>query len=205
MVHESISDRRAATRAGALAADLAADAADLLDVSASLGVEFRNVIAELLRAPEQPAQSVVRTLAALAPRAATGGHDGYRPPFVWVRIVPPGRRPTLTVRAGWLVPAAIQLIAEDAKAAGRSAAVHVIIPFDSGYAAAARVRAACAAIAPDVTVTIDVQSDERATTTDPMRRNGRWWRPSRRASGTRADERGFRGTWIVFGPVGATS
>jgi hypothetical protein len=204
MINESISDRRDATRAGALAADLAADATDLLDVSASLGVEFRNVVAELLRAPDQPAESVVRTLAALAPRAATGGHDGDRPPFVWVRIVPPGRRPTLTVRAGWLVPTAIQLIAEEAKAAGRGAAVHVIIPFDSGYAAAARVQAACAAIAPDVTVTIDVQGS-RAATTDATRRTRRWWRPPGGASGTRADRGGFRGTWIVFGPLGATS
>ena len=55
MVTESVVDNISpvplAITSGALAADLLADSADLLDVAATLNVEFRRVVAELRRAP----------------------------------------------------------------------------------------------------------------------------------------------------------
>jgi len=207
MVTESVSHQPAARHpraSGTLAVDLAADAADLLDVSAVLGLEFRRVVAALLRAPERPAADVVRTLASRPPRMTPP--SGEAPPFVWVRFISPGRRPKLTVRAGWLVPATVHLIAAEARAAGGDTEVQVIVPLDSGEAAAARVRALCAGIAPDVKLTIDVQGEEPGGRRRAERR-GRW-RPSGPSSSPdprRADHRFGTGTWIVFGPLGAMS
>lgn len=211
MVHESVT---ATTASGALAADLAGDSADLLDLSAALGVEFRRVVTELLREPARPAPAVVRTLAALGASPRPGGPHGDAPPFVWVRLVPTGLRARsadrkrLTVRAGWLEPAAVRCIAAEARAAGPETEVQIIVPFDSGEAAAARVRVLCSAVAPEVKLTIDVQGEEPSSRRPPARRTG-WWGPSGRASrGARpaGGASGFRtGTWVVLGPVGATS
>src|SRR6185369_10251838 len=100
---ESISEHRTpgsqTTASGALAADLAADSADLLDVSAALGVELRRVVMALLREPQEPAPSVVRALAAVAPHPRTTAPSPGGAPFVWVRLLE--KRRALSVRAGW--------------------------------------------------------------------------------------------------------
>jgi hypothetical protein len=209
MVTESLVERRSAVGAlasGTLAADLAADSADLLDVSAALGLELRRVVAELLRAPDRPAPRVVRALATMGPRTRLPAPQGDVPPFVWVRLIPTGRRPKLTLRAGWLVPAAVELIAAEARAAGPETEVQIIVPLDSGDRAAAQVRALCAGLAPGIKLTIDVQDEQRTSRRPPTRWTG-WWGPSGRASrDTRPGGHGYRsGTWIVLGPVGATS
>ncbi|MBI3767098.1 MAG: hypothetical protein HY271_01240 [Deltaproteobacteria bacterium] len=210
MVTESVVERRGAAAgtiaSGALVADLAADSADLLDIAAALGLEFRHVVAELLRAPEQPAPSVVRALASIGPRPRSAPPQGDAPPFVWVRLVSAGHLPKLSVRAGWLVPAAVQLIVDEARAAGPETEIQIIVPLDSGEAAAARVRALCAGLAPEIRLTIDVQGETRSSRLPSARRTG-WWGPSGRGShDPRPGGHGFRtGTWVVFGPVGAAS
>jgi len=227
MVTESVVDNISpvplAITSGALAADLLADSADLLDVAATLNVEFRRVVAELRRAPASPAPRVLDALTFLAgTRAAPGRprsgvpHGDDAPPFVWVHLVRTTRRPRhsrraggvpagSTVRAGWLDAAAVQLLVAEAHALGPETEIHVIVPLDSRDGAAARVRALCAGVTPDITFTIDVQ-DETRTSRGPSLRRTRWWGPSGRASrDARPGGRGFRaGTWVVLDPARAS-
>ncbi len=195
-----------ATESGALVADLAGDSTDLLDLSAALGVELRRVVTELLRAPHEPAPTVVRALATIAPhpRTATPAPSGA-PPFVWVQLLDGRRRSSPTVRAGWLDAPAVRVIAAEARASGPETEVHVIVPYDSGDDAVRKVRALCGAFAPDIKLTLDVQGD--GTSRDPSAKRTGWWSSSGRASkDSRSGEPGFRaGTWVVLGPVGATS
>lgn len=207
MVTESAVEPRGARAAasGALVADLAADSADLLEIAAALNVEFRTVVAALLRAPEHPAPPAVRALATLRPGARPTPPSDEPPPFVWVRIVPAGRRARLTARAGWLDPSAVAQIAAAAHAAGPDTEVQIIVPLDSGEGAPARVRALCAGLAPGITLTIDVQG-ERTSRRPSARRTG-WWGPSGRGSNdSRPGGHGFRaGTWVVLHLMGASS
>jgi hypothetical protein len=88
------------------------------------------------------------------------------------------------VRAGWLDAAAVRLLVAEARALGPETEIHVIVPLDSRDGTAARVRALCAGVAPEMKLTIDVQGEPRT---------------SRDA---RPGGRGFRtGTWIVFDPA----
>jgi phosphate-selective porin OprO/OprP len=120
-------------------------------------------------------------LASMGPRPRSAPPQGDAPPFVWVRLVSARQRPKITVRAGWLVPAAVQLIADEARAAGPETEIQIIVPLDSGDAAAARVRALCAGLAPDIKLTIDVQGETRSSRRPSARRTG-WWDPSGRGS-----------------------
>jgi len=167
-----------------LAADLATDPADLLDLSAALGVEFRSVVAALLRTPERPAADVLRSLA-VPPERRPGLPSGGNAPFVWVRLRSPGRRQQRVVRAGWLVPDAVAALAAEARAVGTGTEIQIIVPLDGGDGAAARVHALCLDLPPDLTVTIDVQRDRPAAV---ARRTGARFRP---------------GTWVVLEPLAA--
>ncbi len=212
-IHSAVHVRasRPAYRSGVLAsatlaADLAADPADLLDVSAALGLASSAVIEALLRAPDRSASSTIRSLA--APEAWTyPPHGGTRPPFVWVSLTRPGRLAARTVRAGWLVPAAVDAIAAEALRAGRGTEIHVIVPLDGDDGTAASVYALCAGFPRELTVTIEVQSDERPLARPPGGARTSKWRPS--GARPRDDRRGrdrFRpGTWIVLDPSGAAS
>jgi len=227
MVTESVVDNISpvplAITSGALAADLLADSADLLDVAATLNIEFRRVVAELRRAPASPAPRVLDALTLLdGTRAALGRprpgapHGDDAPPFVWVSLVPTTRRSPRgrraggiragsTVRAGWLDGAAVQRLVAEARALGPETEIHVIVPLDSRDGTTARVRALCAGIAPGIKLTIDVQGEMR-TSRGPSLRRTRWWGPSGRASrGARPEGRGFRaGTWVVLDPARAS-
>lgn len=208
MITESFTNVHPAARAAvlasrALATDLAADPADLLDVSATLGVEFCEVVAALLRAPDHSASSAVRSLATLAPGRRRAGPAGEAPPFVWVSLVRPGRRSPRIVRAGWLVPAAIEAIAAEARATGIGTEIHVIVPLDDAEGTAERVRGLCAGFPSDLKLRIDVQREEPDRpvrgTRGPRHSRGDASRDSRR------DGRFRTGTWIVLDPIGATS
>jgi hypothetical protein len=212
MVPESFTNTHPIARPGALASralamDLAADSADLLDVSAALGIEFCKVVDALLRVPDRSASSAVRSLATRAPELSVTVPAGDTPPFVWVSLVRPGRRSPRIVRAGWLVPAAVEAIAAEARTAGVGTAIHVIVPLDDAEGTAERVRALCAAFPPDLQLTIEVQREEPAADDRSVRpRRG----PHRRSGGGATQDGGrdgrFRaGTWIVLDPIGATS
>jgi hypothetical protein len=188
-----------------LAADLAADPADLLDVSAALGLQFRDVIGALLRAPGRPAPEIVRGLHG-STTVLRGIASGGAVPFVWVSLVPPGHRRSRIVRAGWLEPAAVAAIAAEARMTGAGTEVRIIVPLDGGDGAAARVHALCLDFPLDLRVTIDVQQDHPARNDRPGRRpGGSWWRSSE--DGTRGAGRArFRpGTWVVLDPLRAAS
>jgi hypothetical protein len=201
--------RMGALPSRALATDLAADSADLLDVSAALGIEFCKVVEALLSAPSRSASSAVRSLATLVPGPYPKEEPGETPPFVWVSLVRPGRRSPRIVRAGWLVPAAVEAIAAEARAAGGGTEIHVIVPLDDAEGTAARVRGLCAAFPPDLKLTIDVQREEPAAhdrsarpTRGPRRRSGGGAGPTQDG---RHDGRFRTGRWIVLDPIGATS
>jgi hypothetical protein len=217
MVTESVHADTAGTApitSAALAADLAADPADILDVAATLGIEFRRVVAELRRAPDSPAPRILDELTALRPRRAHAPHGDGAAPFVWVRLVPgvravprreygSGARDKSTVRAGWLDARAARLVAAEARAAGPATTVQIIVPLDSRPGTADRVRALCANLGDDIQLTIDVQRDTRTSRGPSLLRRTRWWGPSGRASrDARPEGRGFRtGTWVVLDPA----
>lgn len=189
----------------ALAADLAADPADLLDVSAALGLQFRDVIGALLRAPGRPAPEVVRRFRGptTVPR---GIASGGAVPFVWVSLVPSGHRRSRIVRAGWLEPAAIAAIAAEARMTGAGTEIRIIVPLDGGDGAAARVHALCLGFPLDLRVTIDVQHDHPARNDRPGRRSrGSWWRSSEDRTRGGGTARFRPGTWVVLDPLRAAS
>jgi hypothetical protein len=215
MVTESVLDDTAGDApitSGALAVDLAADPADILDVAAALGVEFRRVVAELRRAPASPAPRVLDDLTSLNPRPrARAPHGDDAAPFVWVRLVPSTRATShggagardahepVRVRAGWLDLQTAQAVIAEARAAGPATAIQIIVPLDSRAGTADRVRMLCAALGEDIELTIDVQRDTH-TSRGPSVRRTRWWGPSGRASrDARPEGRGFRpGAWVVL-------
>jgi hypothetical protein len=193
MTTESFFDVRSTARARVatsqrLARDLAEDPADLLDLAAALGTEFRVVVGAVLRAPEHDPAETVRALAtSRRPRPTLP--SGAPAPFVWVTIVPDGVRAPRTVRAGWLSPSAVDAITAEARAVGPGTEIRLIVPLDGGADAAARVHALCLGFPLDLKVTIDVQRDRATGDAVEMRRT----RPA------------VAGTWIVLAPAGATS
>jgi len=193
---ESMRAELLATRT--LAADLAADPADLLDLCATLGLEFRQVVHSLLRAPAR-APEVVRSLG--LPRRA--GSPTTSAPFVWVSLVRAGH-PEQTVRAGWLGPHAIAAITNEARAAGPDTEIRILVPLDGGDGMPARVHGLCLGFPLDLKVTVEVQRDAQRAGATPRRIRGSWRRP--RDGGSPHDRgRSFgAGTWIVLHPAGAT-
>ncbi|HEY2388420.1 MAG TPA: hypothetical protein VGK30_15805 [Candidatus Binatia bacterium] len=190
MITESFLDTRSTVRdrrGQRLAADLAEDPADLLDLAAALRTEVRSVVAAMLRTPERDTAEAIRGLAT-SKRPQARLPSGGRAPFVWVTIVPPGVRAPRTVRAGWLSSSAVEAIAAEARAVGDGTEIRIIVPLDGGDDTAARVHALCLGFPLDLKVTIDVQRDGT----------------SRHAVETRREQRAVAGTWIVLDPAGAT-
>jgi len=206
MITESFTDTQSTARDvianRRLASDLAEDPADLLDLAAALGTEFRHVVDALLRAPGRHAGDVVRSLApSRGPRR--GSSSTAHTPFVWMTLVPPGRCAERTVRAGWLSSAAVESIAAEARAAGSGTEIRIIVPLDGGDDAAPRVHALCLGFPLDLTVTIEVQRDRAAL--DGRHTRGPWWRTGGGSSHEGGRQRSSVGTWVVLHPAGATS
>jgi len=210
MITESFIDTQSTVRARILAtrrlaSDLAEDPADLLDLSAALGTEFRNVVGAILRAPERHAADVVRALGT-AKGSRTAPPSAGDAPFVWMTLIPAGARSQRTVRAGWLSPRAVDAIAAEAHALGSGTEIRIIVPLDGGENTAARVHALCLGFPLDLKVTIEVQRDRSMPgSTSTRREHGSWWRSGGGPSHAGGGRRSFVGTWIVLDPAGAAS
>jgi len=199
-----------------LLTDLAADPADLFDAAVALGVEFQSVVADLLARRAASSHDLSEVLAARAPGRRVAGPDAEPPPFVWVRVLP-AEQSDATVRAGWLTPAALQLIVTDARAARAPARIEIFIPLDAGAGALARVRALCAALV-DLDVVVRAQDETgEGWRTHPAFASGAnartevrggkrwgtgWWRRGGGAGRKQSDgrrQRTYRATWVAVG------